>query len=278
MNNAELEQQIQALFRKPERTPAALRLLSAVREALQAGTARVVTPPGPGFGRPEWTVNLWVKQGLLLMANLGLLASQEGASRGVEMDTLPWRTGVPDGTRMPAGSSIRTGSFLEPGVTFMPPSVLQIGTYIGSGTAIDSFVNIGIAAQIGKGVQLSSRSTVGGWLMPLQATPTIVEDGAVLGVGSGVYDGAQIGERAVLLAGTQVIPSLGVYDTESAAMLPVDAGKPLRIPAGAIVAMGSRPIGAGIAIQIPVIVGRRTGNSPQDWVRFTDLHFSSHAG
>jgi 2,3,4,5-tetrahydropyridine-2-carboxylate N-succinyltransferase len=195
---------------------------------------------------------------------------------GTEVDTLPWRRDVPNSCRMPLGSHMREGAYMGLGVTCMPPSAIQIGSYIGERSAIDSMVSIGLGAQIGSSVQLSCRATIGGWMMPLDQLPTIVEDGVLLGTGCGVYDGAMIGKGAILLAGTQIIPSLGILDMRDGSHIQREAGKPIMVPPNTILAMGSRAILGGIAIQTPVIVGRRTGPDARSWERYTDITFGTN--
>ena len=277
MDNDELQKKIEDLFAQPVSSPESKSLLATVRQRLSEGALRVAEPVESlsAAGPRAWKVNIWVKKAILLMARLGDIQKVKGAqldSYGAEMDTLPWLYTSPAMCRMPLGSSLREGAFLSPGVTCMPPSVLQIGCHVGSGTTIDSMVSIGLGAQIGSGVQLSCRATIGGWIAPLDDLPTIIEDGALLGTGSGVYDGSQIGAKAVLLAGTQILSSLGLYDLGTESMLPRIKGEPLRVPENAIVAMGSRPVGTrGMHIQLPIIVGKRQGPHVRDWEMYTDL-------
>ena len=280
MDNDELQKKIEDLFTQPVSSPENKSLLATVRQRLGEGILRVAEPVEPlsAAGTRTWRVNIWVKKAILLMARLGEMQKVKGPqpdSYGVELDTLPWLYTSPAMCRMPLGSNLRDGAYLSPGVTCMPPSVLQIGCHIGSGTTVDSMVSIGVGAQIGSGVHLSCRATIGGWIAPLDDLPTIIEDGALLGTGTGVYDGTQIGAKAVLLAGTQILSSLGIYDLGTESMLPRIKGEPLRVPEGAIVAMGSRPVGtSGMHIQLPIIVGKRQGSHAKDWEMYTDLQLT----
>jgi len=279
MHRDELQQRIEDLFEKQEKSDKARALLKECRELLMQGEIRVAEPIDVfnAEGLRPWKVNVWVKKAIVLMASSGDLQKMQTAHPevwGTEVDTLPWRHGVPNSCRMPLGSHMREGAYMGPGVTCMPPSVIQIGTYIGESSAIDSMVSIGLGAQIGSGTQLSCRVTIGGWMIPLDHLPTIVEDGALLGTGSGVYDGAMVGKGAILLAGTQMIPSLGILDLRDGSHTQREAGKPLIVPPNSIVAMGSRAVLGGVAIQTPVIVGRRTGPDARSWERYSDIAFA----
>lgn len=276
MNHTDLIDDVEALYAAPKRSSAALDLLAAVRCGLGDGTIRVASPePAGGEGEPgKWTVHPWVKKAMLLMSSLGTLTQNRPpyGSSSTELDTLPWRQTPPPSCRVPEGYAIREGAFLGTGVTCLPPAVIQLGAYVGERTVIDSMVSIGAGVQIGTRAQLSCRSTIGGWVLPVDQLPTIIEDEALVGTGSGIYDGAQIGRGAVLLAGTQILPSLGIYDLGTESMLVRAKGEPLRVPPRAIVAMGSRPVGTGGAhVQMPIIVGQRRGPRIQDWEMYMDL-------
>lgn len=272
-----LQSAVEQLAARPERSPAALELLAEVRRGLSAGTLRVASPnatAGDPGAAPAWQVHTWVKIALLLMSRLGALTGTAAAPNsmgGTELDTTPWLKTPPRNSRVPAGSLIREGAHLADGVTCLPPSVLQIGCHVGAGTVVDSMCSIGIGAQVGAGVQLSCGSIVGGALVPLESTPTIVEDGVLMGSASGVFDGAHIGRNAILLAGTQIIPSLGLYDSQQERAMPLDNGV-LHVPEDSIVAMGTRPAGrGGIQLQTAVIVGRRHGPTVAEWEMYIDL-------
>ena len=273
--HTELEAGVNALAEAPVRSPAAIDLLTEVRRALGEGTLRVASPTKDSAGAViGWQVHAWVKTALLLMSRLGqpvASGSQNGAMAGVDLDTTPWRTSPPPYCRIPGGSLIREGAYLAPGVTCLPPAVVQLGAFVGAGSVLDSMSVVGAGAQLGEGVQMSSGSTIGGYLVPVQHLPTIVEDGVLMGSGSGVFDGAHVGRNAVLLAGTQIIPALGVFDLQTDRMLPLQNGT-LHVPEGAIVGMGARPASrSGVSLQIAVIVGRRRGPAAEDWEMFVEM-------
>ena len=276
--DTELQSAIEALYASPQRSIAALDLLTTVRQRLSEGTLRVALPPSDapqptGVDR-RWQVVPWVKKAMLLMNSLGQPARTPAggnAMSGIELDTTPWLQAPPPHCRMPAGSLVREGAHIAEGVVCMPPSVLQMGCHVGKGAVIDSMVMVGLGAQIGAGAQVSCGSVIGGYILPLEALPTIVEDGVLMGSDCAVYDGAQIGHNALLLAGTQIVPSLGVYDLRTQSMLPLQDGV-LRIPPGAIVGPGTRPVGSsGVQLRTAVLIGQRNGPQRKDWELYADV-------
>lgn len=250
-----LRDRVETLAANPQRTPDALALLAEVREALERGEIRVAENSGDG-----WMVHRWVKEALLLHLTLGQAAAQPEPFTGVEFDTLPWRAGPVTGCRIPGGSLIRHGAYLALGVTCMPPSVIQMGAWIGEGSTIDSHALIGAGAQIGSRVSVGCGAVIGGLLRPVDALPTIIEDDVVLGGGCGVYDGVQVGQGSILVAGTVITPLFGVFDAENQTWLRAEEDRPLRIPPFSVVAMGARSMPGGSAdtlVHVPMILGRR---------------------
>src|SRR5437764_14311853 len=68
----------------------------------------------------EWRVNIWVKQGILLVSRIGEL-TETGAAAGlcfVDKDTFPARRfTIKDRVRLvPGGSSVREGAYVAPSV------------------------------------------------------------------------------------------------------------------------------------------------------------------
>ncbi|HAQ34008.1 MAG TPA: 2,3,4,5-tetrahydropyridine-2,6-dicarboxylate N-succinyltransferase, partial [Alphaproteobacteria bacterium] len=59
-----------------------------------------------------------------------------------------------------------------------------------------TWASIGSCAQIGKNVHVSAGAGIGGVLEPLQANPTIIEDGAFIGARSEVVEGVIVREGA----------------------------------------------------------------------------------
>jgi 2,3,4,5-tetrahydropyridine-2-carboxylate N-succinyltransferase len=91
----------------------------------------------------------------------------------------------------------------------------------------------------------------------------IIEDDALIGGNTGVYEGTIVRRKAVLAAGTVLTRGTPVYDLVNGTMLKATAEMPLIIPEGAVVVPGSRAItkgkGAewGLSVYTPVIVKYR---------------------
>jgi 2,3,4,5-tetrahydropyridine-2-carboxylate N-succinyltransferase len=215
----------------------------------------------------SWSVNAWVKQGILLGFRMGRLIEMSPSSslRFFDKDTYPLRpTTVADNVRIvPGGSSIRDGAYVAAGVICMPPMYVNAGAYVDEGTMIDSHALVGSCAQIGKRVHLSAAAQIGGVLEPIGAVPVIIEDDVLVGGGCGVYEGTIVHERAVLAAGTILTGSTTVYDLAREKIYQRSADAPLEIPAGAVVVPGSRSVRGecgrawGLSLYAPVIVKYR---------------------
>src|ERR1700678_4033494 len=100
----------------------------------------------------------------------------------------------------PSRSMVRRGAYVAPGAVLMPCYV-NIGAYVGAGTMVDTWATVGSCAQIGRNVHLSGGVGIGGVLEPLQAQPTIVEDGCFTGARSEVAEGVIVREGAVISMG-----------------------------------------------------------------------------
>ncbi len=250
----------------------ALAAFHALRDALEAGTLRSASPDATS--PTGWRVNAWVKRGILLGFRLGALASMNGHSTGgrsgdilsfVDKATYPARHFTPEqGIRIvPGGSSVRSGAFLAPGVVMMPPAYVNVGAFVDEGTMIDSHALVGSCAQIGKRVHLSAAAQIGGVLEPVNASPVIIEDDALIGGNTGVYEGTIVRSRAVLAAGVILTRGTPVYDLPNNTILKATAETPLIIPAGAVVVAGSRAIqaepgkGLGLSVYTPIIIKYR---------------------
>ncbi len=214
----------------------------------------------------NWKVNLWVKQGILLLFKYGKMTdlSVSGFSF-FDKDLIPARKfDLAEGVRIvPGGSSIRTGSYIAKGVICMPPMYINIGAYIDEGSMVDSHALVGTCAQIGKNVHISAAAQIGGVLEPPGASPVIIEDNVMIGGNCGVYEGVIIRERAVLASGTVINASAKVYDLVNEKVLTASADKPLEIPSGAVIVPGSRKINTpfaqenGLHIYSPMIIKYR---------------------
>jgi 2,3,4,5-tetrahydropyridine-2,6-dicarboxylate N-succinyltransferase len=260
----------------PDASPDRDEARQAVRdllEALERGTARAATP-GPG----GWEAVPWVKSGILLAFRSGstheFVAHPAAENRDFggstiqffDRDTLPLRNtrGVDENVRIvPGGSSVRGGAYLGAGVVIMPPAFVNIGAYVAEGAMIESHALVGSCAQVGKRVHLSAGAQLGGVLEPVGLRPVVVEDDAMVGGNTGIFEGTLIGRRAVIAPGVQLTASTTVYDLARETVYRAGDDGPLSIPEGAVVVPGSRPAGSGwakargLSLYAPVIVKYR---------------------
>src|SRR5687768_16718418 len=261
----QLREQIEALASKSgsEFTDDDRAVFEELKRALNHGEVRAAEKDATG----KWTVNSWVKQGLLLGFRMGsLLDMSTGDSfKFFDKDTYPARpTTIEDNVRIvPGGSSIRDGAYIAPGVVCMPPMFVNAGAYVDEGTMIDSHALVGSCAQVGKRVHISAAAQIGGVLEPAGAMPVIIEDDVIVGGNCGVYEGAIVRERAVLASGTIITGSTPVFDLVRGEIYRRSGEEPLEIPAGAVVVPGSRAIQTdqarewGLSLYAPVIVKYR---------------------
>ena len=129
------------------------------------------------------------------------------------------------------------------------PSFVNIGAYVGEATMVDTWATVGSCAQIGTGVHISGGAGIGGVLEPLQAAPTIIEDGCFIGARSEVAEGVIVEQGAVL--------SMGVFITASTPIVERNTGEVHRgrVPAYSVVLPGSMPSPhGGPALACAVIV------------------------
>ena len=251
--------------------PEALTAFLHLRASLEAGDLRSAEPDAAtAIG---WRVNAWVKRGILLGFRLGQLADMSvisGSSKDsqltfIDKATYPARTFTPEqGIRIvPGGSSVRSGAYVARGVVIMPPAYINVGAFVDEGTMVDSHALVGSCAQIGKRVHLSAAAQIGGVLEPVNASPVIIEDDALIGGNTGVYEGTIVRRRAVLAAGTVLTRGTPVYDVVRGEVLKATADMPLIIPENAVVVPGSRAISKGkgaewgLSVYTPVIVKYR---------------------
>ena len=256
-------------------------VFAELRAALSAGTVRAAEPdPSSPFG---WRVNAWVKQGILLGFRFGDLADasmDHGRLPFYDKDTLPLkRPGLDARVRIvPGGSAIRDGADLAPGVICMPPMYVNIGAWVGPDTLIDSHALIGSCAQVGARVHVSAGAQIGGVIEPVGALPVIVEDDALIGGNTGVYEGVVVKTRAVIAAGTILTGSTPVYDLVKGDVIRPTSDRPLVVPEGAVVVPGARAVTAGkgpewgLSLATPVIVKYRdsrtdTRTELEAWIR-----------
>jgi 2,3,4,5-tetrahydropyridine-2-carboxylate N-succinyltransferase len=263
----ELRQQIEQLFAAPVPTGEILtqarRVFGDFRQALGSGQVRAAEPDGRG----GWRVNPWVKQGILLGFHLGELAEMGDPKTlsFVDKDTFPARAvRMADGVRVvPGGSAIREGAFVAKSVICMPPMYINVGAYVDEGSLVDSHALIGSCAQIGKRVHVSAAAQIGGVLEPINASPVIIEDDALIGGNCGVYEGTQVKRRAVLGAGVILTRSTPLFDTVRGEIYRATDAQPLVVPENAVVVPGARAVTKGkakdwgLSLYTPVIVKYR---------------------
>ena len=215
--------------------------VDAAIAALDSGAARVAERGADG----TWTVNEWLKKAVLLFFRLNAMAPM-GAGAG-DPTPGPWWDKVPTkfakwtdkefteaGFRAVPPATVRRGSFVAPGAVLMP-SYVNIGAYVGAGTMIDTWATVGSCAQIGANCHISGGAGIGGVLEPLQATPTIIEDGCFVGARSEVAEGVIVREGAVL--------SMGVYLGASTKIVDRATGEIIygEVPPYAVVVPGTLP-------------------------------------
>ena len=215
----------------------------AVRTALALlddGTFRVAEKQGE-----SWVTHQWLKKAVLLSFRLTPNTVMRSGGAGVG----PWWDKVQNkfhhwdqpqfeaaAFRSVPGAIVRHGAFVAPNAILMP-SFVNIGAYVGEGTMVDTWATVGSCAQIGRGVHLSGGVGIGGVLEPLQANPTVIEDGCFIGARSEVVEGVIVGEGAVLSMGVFLSASTKIVDRETGE---VHRG---RVPPYSVVVPGSLPAG-----------------------------------
>jgi 2,3,4,5-tetrahydropyridine-2-carboxylate N-succinyltransferase len=154
------------------------------------------------------------------------------------------------GYRVVPPATVRTGAFIGRNVILMP-SYVNIGAYVDEGTMVDTWATVGSCAQIGKNVHLSGGVGIGGVLEPLQANPTIIEDGCFIGARSEIVEGVIVEAHAVISMGVFIGQSTKIYDRATGE---VHYG---RVPSGSVVVPGSLPSADGkYSLACAVIVKR----------------------
>jgi len=184
--------------------------VDAAVNLLDRGEARVASRGEDGV----WTVHQWLKKAVLLSFRLNPMAIIPGGPGGAT-----WWDKVPSkfegwtqenfesaGFRAVPPCTVRRGAYIAPGAVLMP-SYVNIGAHVGEGSMVDTWASIGSCAQIGKNVHVSAGAGIGGVLEPLQANPTIIEDGAFVGARSEIVEGVIVREGAVIAMGVFISAS-----------------------------------------------------------------------
>ena len=204
---------------------------------LDNGTARVAEKIDG-----EWIVHQWLKQAILLSFRLNANTVVRAHDFGPWWDKVPGKFDGWDepqfeaaGFRAVPGAVVRRGAFIGRNAVLMP-SFVNIGAHVGEGTMVDTWATVGSCAQIGRGVHLSGGAGIGGVLEPLQATPTIIEDGCFIGARSEVAEGVIVGEGAVLSMGVFISASTRIVDRKTG-----EVHRGQACPPYAVVVPGSLP-------------------------------------
>ena len=244
----------------PDTRGAPRKAVETALELLDDGRFRVAEREADG----TWTTHKWLKKAVLLSFRLNPNAVMGGTDDSHNHSSVgPWFDKVPNkfdrwnarrfedaGFRAVPGAIVRRGAFVGRNVVLMP-SFVNIGAFIDEGTMIDTWATVGSCAQIGKNVHLSGGAGIGGVLEPLQANPTIIEDGCFIGARSEVAEGVIVREGAVL--------AMGVYLSASTKIVDRATGEVFRgeVPAYSVVVPGALPDpNGGPSLYCAVIVKR----------------------
>jgi len=246
--NSDLATHIEAAWeRRTELSPASkgadVEAIEAALDMLDSGQARVAERGADG----AWVTHQWLKKAVLLSfrisANqlIGAAGGNGDASPGPYWDKvhskfLGWGEASFEkaGFRAVPGAVARRGSFIGKNVVLMP-SFVNIGAYVDEGAMIDTWATVGSCAQIGRNVHLSGGAGIGGVLEPIQANPTIIEDGCFIGARSEVAEGVIVREGAVLAMGTFISQSTKIVDRATGEVMRGE------VPAYSVVVPGSLP-------------------------------------
>ena len=245
MTVTDLAERIEAAFDGGDPDP------DLVEEAIgriDRGEVRVAEPSSGDAG--GWTVNEWAKKAILLYFRLRQMETLAVGPYEYH-DKIPLKGGWAErNVRVVPPATVRYGAYVSPGTVLMP-SYVNIGAWIGSGTMVDTWATVGSCAQIGKNVHLSGGVGIGGVLEPLQANPTIIEDGCFIGARSEVVEGVIVEANSVLAMGVFISQSTKIYDRATGEII---YG---RVPSGSVVVPGSLPSADGkYSLSCAVIVKR----------------------
>jgi 2,3,4,5-tetrahydropyridine-2-carboxylate N-succinyltransferase len=191
-----------------------------------------------------WVTHQWVKKAVLLSFRLqDNFVMKDGYTQYYDKVPAKFADYSPQafkegGVRVVPPAAVRKGAYIASNVVLMP-SFVNIGAYVGEGTMVDTWATVGSCAQIGRNVHLSGGVGIGGVLEPLQANPTIIEDGCFIGARSEIVEGVVVEEGSVISMGVFIGASTRIYDRERGEIL---YG---RVPTGSVVVPGSLPSSDG---------------------------------
>jgi len=209
-------------------------------DLLESGQARVASPGTDG----QWTVHAWLKKAVLLYFRIhGNRVVDGGPAQAFDKVPLRFAHGNDAeleqlGARVVPGALVRRGAHIAKDAVLMP-SYVNIGARVGAGSMVDTWATVGSCAQIGAHVHLSGGVGIGGVLEPLQAGPTIIEDGCFIGARSEVVEGVVVEKGSVIGMGVFLGQSTRIYNRATGEMC---YG---RVPAGSVVVAGSLPAADG---------------------------------
>jgi 2,3,4,5-tetrahydropyridine-2-carboxylate N-succinyltransferase len=224
----------------PRKANAALkRAVARTLGALDEGRLRVAEKI-----RGEWITHQWIKKAVLLSFRLqDNVVMRDGHAR--YFDKVPSkfarynaRTFGRGGFRVVPPAAVRRGAYIARNVVLMP-SFVNIGAYVDEGTMVDTWATVGSCAQIGRNVHLSGGVGIGGVLEPVQAGPTIIEDGCFIGARSEIVEGVVVEEGCVISMGVFIGASTRIFHRQTGEILHG------RVPAGSVVVPGSLPAADG---------------------------------
>lgn len=233
---------------------------------LESGEIRSAIPLPNG----KWQVNAWIKQAILLYFKTQPSQAIVGGVTSF-FDKIPLQFAKytqadfeQKNTRLVPAAYVRRGAYIGPQTVLMP-SYVNIGAYVGEGTLVDTWATVGSCAQIGKHVHLSGGVGIGGVLEPLQASPTIIEDGCFIGARSEIVEGVIVERGAVISMGVYIGQSTRIYDREN------DTITYGRVPAGAVVVPGSLPSKNGKYNLYCAIIVKRVDEKTREKIGLNNL-------
>jgi 2,3,4,5-tetrahydropyridine-2-carboxylate N-succinyltransferase len=228
----------------PSTVPMELRgTIEDALDLLEQGDLRVAQPSASSENS-GWVVNEWLKKAVLLFFKI---SRNEVTSGGFShfYDKVPLRWGgefgegiAHCGARIVPPATVRRGAHIGADAVLMP-SYVNIGAWVGKRTMVDTWATVGSCAQIGNDVHLSGGVGIGGVLEPLQASPTIIEDGCFIGARSEIVEGVIVEKGSVISMGVFIGQSTKIYNRATGEIV---RG---RVPAGSVVVPGSLPAADG---------------------------------
>ena len=198
----------------------------------------------------DWRVNQWLKKAILLSFRIQDMEIITGGP-SVKDGSTAWWDKVPSkfqdwksenfqsaGFRAVPNCVVRRSAFIAKSAVLMPCFV-NLGAYVDEGTMVDTWATVGSCAQIGKNVHLSGGVGIGGVLEPMQASPTIIEDGCFIGARSEVVEGCIVRKGAVIGMGVFIGKSTKIVIRETNEIIYGE------IPPYSVVVPGSLPSDKG---------------------------------